>query len=205
MWAYLEEELRDRFEVRTYLLDSAACKLPPNGVAAPQDLSKNSGPLDGNPRASLIRVDPAPAQRAFRESDVASVREDGERVPAEARLPLTAQLQAYYKKHLDPFDSPQAADLVALEAIEDSQQAFHVRLNEGFKEAIRELEALNYPGIADPRLRLATQLRPSDVLKHSASVQYELGGQEGEPSEVRMRLPEDYNGLGYQHSETLKT
>jgi predicted ATP-dependent endonuclease of OLD family len=199
MCGYLERKLHQQFEVRTYLLDAAACKPPVNGKAVPQDLPKDIGPLEGNPLSGLIRVDPVPAQRAFRESNPSSFREDGEPSPSDGSLPLSEQLRAYYKKHLDPSAAPEPADLVALEAIEGSQAAFNDRLTEGFKNAIKELEELNYPGVADPRLKIATMLRPVDGLRHSAAVQYELGDEDGEKSVGPMRLPEDYNGLGYQH------
>jgi predicted ATP-dependent endonuclease of OLD family len=199
MCGYLERKLHQQFEVRTYLLNAVACKSPVNGIAMPQDLPKDIGPLEGNPLSGLIRVDPVPAQRAFRESSASNFREDGEPSPSDGSLPLSGQLRAYYKKHLDPSTTPEPADLIALEAIEGSQSAFNERLTEGFKNAIKELEELNYPGVADPRLKIATMLRPVDGLRHNAAVQYELGGEDSEKSVELMRLPEDYNGLGYQH------
>lgn len=199
MCSFLERKLHQHFEVRTYLLDAATYKPPANGIAVPQDLPKDIGPLDGNPLNGLIRVDAVPAQRAFRDSSSSNFREDGEPSPSDGSLPLSEQLRAYYKKHLDPSDAPEPADLIALESIEESQEAFNDRLADGFKNAIKELEELNYPGVADPRLKIATMLRPVDGLKHNAAVQYELGGDNGETSVGTMRLPEDYNGLGYQH------
>src|SRR5665213_1427786 len=195
MYGYLERKLHQQFEVRTYLLDVAACKPPVNGMAVAQELPKDIGPLEGNPLSGLIRVDPVPAQRAFRESSASNFREDGEPSPSDGSLPLSDQLRAYYKKHLDPSAAPEPADLIALEAIEGSQNAFDDRLTEGFKNAIKELEELNYHGVADPRLKIATMLRPVDGLRHTAAVQYELGGEDGEKSARQMRLPEDYLSL----------
>ncbi|WP_202796930.1 AAA family ATPase [Pedosphaera parvula] len=86
-----------------------------------------------------------------------------------------------------------------MEAIEQSENAFNTRLMDGFADAIKELEELNYPGIADPKLRIATLLRPTDGLNHSAALQYELGVQAGNTSASQLRLPEEYNGLGYQN------
>lgn len=199
MCDYLERKLHQQFEVRTYLLDAAACNQPINGVALPQNLPVDIGPLEGNPLSGLIRVDLVPAQRAFRDSGASSIREDGEPLPSDGSLPLSEQLRAYYKKHLDPSAAPEPADLIALEAIEGSQEAFNARLADGFKYAIKELEELNYPGVADPRLKIATMLRPVDGLRHNAAVQYELGSSGDEKSSGPMRLPEGYNGLGYQH------
>lgn len=199
MCSYLERKLHQQFVVRTYLLDAAARKLPVNGVATPQNLPKDIAAIEGSPLSALIRVDPVPAQRGFRESTTSGFREDGEPTPSDGSLPLSDQLRAYYTKHLDPATSPEPADLLALGAIEDSQGAFNARLAEGFKGAIKELEELNYPGVSDPRLKIATRLRPVDGLKHSAAVQYEMGAVTGEKVAGMLRLPEDYNGLGYQH------
>ncbi len=198
MRSFLDQRLRTHFALRAYLLDAAACVAPRNGMAYPQPLPKGSGPIEGNPLDELIQVNEISAQRSFGEPGAAIDSLDGETVSVE-RKPLSAQLRTYYKKHLDPSDSPELSDLEALEAIEQSQRVFDSRLESGFSAAIKELEELNYPGVADPKLRIATRLRPVDGLNHSATVQYELASTGVGTSTAPLRLPEEYNGLGYQN------
>jgi predicted ATP-dependent endonuclease of OLD family len=195
---FLDRRLRAQFSVRAYLLDPAACVGPTNGIAKPQLLPEGIGPIDGNPLSELIRVNAIAAQRGLGEPGSEQSDGDGQAVAAE-RKPLSQQLRAYYAKHLDPSTSPDAADLDALEAIEKSEQVFDKRLETGFSSALKELQGLNYPGVADPKLTIATRLRPTDGLNHSAAVQYELATSAGAPLASPLRLPEEYNGLGYQN------
>lgn len=191
---YLERKLNQQFQVRCYLLDPAALAEPVHGIAKPQKLPADIEAIEGNPLTALIRVNMINAQRGFSEEH----REEG--TDARGRSsgrPLSDQLRSYYIKHLNPEDAPEPEDMDALEAIEKSQLAFSDRLNTGFAAALKQLEDLNYPGIADPRLRIATNLRPEDLLDRKASVEYELG-QAGSATGL-LRLPEAHNGLGYQH------
>jgi len=196
MRGYLDRRLRMQFTVRAYLLDATACANPTNGIANPQKLPPGIGPIDGNPLDDLIRVNAIAAQRGLGEANIENSNMDGETVAVEQK-PLSEQLRTYYAKHLDPTDSPEPADLDALEAIEQSQEVFDKRLETGFTAAIKELEELNYPGVADPRLKISTRLRATDGLNHSAAVQYELAAAIDTSS--ALRLPEEYNGLGYQN------
>src|SRR5205814_1786011 len=109
------------------------------------------GPVDGNPLGELIRVNAITAHRDLGEPSQVSADAGGEPVTMD-REPLSKQLRSYYKKHLDPSSLPGPADLKALIAIEESQKLFDDRLASGFAAAIRELEQLNYPGVADPKL-----------------------------------------------------
>ena len=122
--------------MRAYLLDATACADPTNGIAKPQLLPKGIGPIDGNPLDELIRVNAIAAQRGFGEASAEDSNADGETIAA-GRKPLSQQLRTYYAKHLDPSDSPVAADLDALEAIEQSQEVFNDRLETGFNAAIK--------------------------------------------------------------------
>jgi predicted ATP-dependent endonuclease of OLD family len=198
MRSFLERRLRTHFTVRTYLLDGNARVDPTNGIAKPQLLPNGIGPVEGNPLGELICVNAIAAQRGLGEPSDPAGDGEGDAVTA-GRRPLSEQLRSYYTKHLDPSVAPEPADLEALEAIEQSQQVFDKRLAYGFANPIRELENLNYPGVADPKLTIATWLRPTDGLKHNAAVQYELASV-GEGSLTSpLRLPEEYNGLGYQN------
>ncbi|MDR3488596.1 MAG: AAA family ATPase [Bradyrhizobium sp.] len=200
---FLRRRLRTLFEVRAYLLDPAKCAKPIYGIATPQLLPPDAEPLEGDPLKGLIRINEIDAQRSFGQpsaSDNEGETESGSRVPTprESRK-LSEQLRAYYAKHLDPFDQPEPADFAALNAIDVAQKAFDKRLREGFSGPLAEVEGLGYPGVSNPRLRISTRVRPIDGLNHDAAVQYEVGGPSEAEVAAELRLPEDYNGLGYQN------
>lgn len=197
---YLRKHMGDSImEIKAYILDPAAKKTPVNGVAQPQTLSADAEVLDGHPLASLIRVDEVPAHRGL--SDYAGgsdESDDGGSSLSGRRQPLTVQLRSYYGKHLDPTKTPEPADLRALEAIHEAQSAFDERLRESFKGSLDELHDLGYPGVANPRLVVSTQLKPVEGLNHQSAVQYDLSTGK-DPTAAPYRLPEQCNGLGYQN------
>ena len=200
---FLRRRLRTVFEVRAYLLDPTKCTKPANGIAAPQALPPDAEPLEGDPLKGLIRINEIDAQRGLghqSSSDSEGDTESSSNAPAsrESRM-LSNQLRAYYVKHLDPFDQPEPADFAALNAIDVAQKAFDKRLREGFLGPLTEVEGLGYPGVSNPRLRISTRVRPIDGLNHDAAVQYEVGGLTEAEVAAELRLPEDYNGLGYQN------
>jgi len=192
---FLDRRLKGHFEVRGYILDQDKCKLPESGKANPQPISMDSDPLDGDPFKGLIRINQINAQRGF--SDASGFADAEDDINSSDEKPrLSGQLRSYYARHLDPFDMPEASDLAALQAIEDAQSLFDERLKTGFGPSLQEVEALGYPGVTDPRITIATRIRPTDGLNHSAAVQYEVVQQLDGKS---LRLPEEYNGLGYQN------
>src|SRR5690606_810167 len=102
-------------------------------------------------------------------------------------------------KHLNPIESPELSDIEALQAIRDAQDTFDERLKNCFSQAIKEVEGLNYPGVTDPKLKISTKIEPIDGLNHDSAVQYELTNALSNVSLDYLRLPESYNGLGYQN------
>lgn len=199
---YLERRLKKHFVVHAYLLDPSKCKDPVNGVAQPQHLLPDAVPVEGDPFEGLIRIDEINAQRGF--SDVSSggwnaAETNGTDRERSERRRLSEQLRAYYAKHLDPSEFPEPSDLAALEAIETAQSLFNERLRSSFSAALDEVEGLGYPGVTDPKLTISTRIRPTDGLNHQAAVQYEVISQVGEAVARSLRLPEEYNGLGYQN------
>jgi predicted ATP-dependent endonuclease of OLD family len=195
---FLDRKLRSTFEVKAYLLNPAKCELPANGMAKPQALPAGSEPLDTDPFQGLIRIDEIAAQRGLGDHGNRGSSEDGkDSSSSKDKRRLSDQLRTYYSKHLDPFEFPVQADLDALQAIEDAQKAFDDRLSSSFSEALAELGSLNYPGVTDPKMKIATKLRPTDGLNHSAAVQYEVAASDGD--KTSLRLPEEFNGLGYQN------
>jgi len=198
--SFLDRHLGATFTIRVHLLDPSKLVQPTNGIANPQRLPNDSEPVDGNPLKDLVKIDEIPAERGLGETATRGSDSDGEEGPsARFQHKLSGQLRKYYSKHLDPSKSPDPADLDALEAIESSQKLFDARLATGFSAALKELASLNYPGVTDPRLTIATELRPAVGLNHSAAVQYELLSENGKPPTTTLRLPEEYNGLGYQN------
>jgi predicted ATP-dependent endonuclease of OLD family len=200
---FLRRRLRAVFEVQAYLLDPTKCTKSANGIAPPQALPPDAEPLEGDPLKGLIRINEIDAQRGLGQqsgSDREGDSESSSGAPAsrESRM-LSNQLRAYYANHLDPFDQPEPADFAALNAIDVAQKAFDKRLREGFLGPLTEVEGLGYPGVSNPRLRISTRVRPIDGLNHDAAVQYEVGGLTEAEVAAELRLPEDYNGLGYQN------
>lgn len=194
---FLEKRLRSYLEIKSYLLDANACVPPASGVAKPQKLPVSSEALDRDPFKGLIRIDEIDAQRGF--TDRLAKKEEGEAQEKQVRKKLTEQLRSYYKKHLDPSELPEPSDLDALEAIDHAQASFDDRLKIAFSSALKEVEELGYPGVTDPRLTISTKIRPQDGLDHDAAVQYEVNSQADPSLNIKLKLPEEYNGLGYQN------
>lgn len=140
-----------------------------------------------NPLKGIIKVDMIDAQRGVADPDNADGTE-------RTKKQLSEQMRSYYDKHLDPEKSPSPEDLDILQATEEARKAFDINLAKKFEPAIHELEELGYPGIADPKLTIATKMSTGETLKHDAAVQYALS-----KSDDSLKLPEKYNGLGYQN------
>ncbi|KVE26107.1 ATP-dependent endonuclease [Burkholderia singularis] len=192
---FLKRRLASFFIVRAYVLDPASCVDPENGVAKPQALN-GSEPIDGDPFRGLIRIDEISAQRGFGVGG----EDNGEEAAAaiSGSRKLSTQLRQYYTRHLDPYENPDAQDLLALKAIEEAQKAFNLRLNDGFKSPLKEMHKLGYPGVTDPKLNISTRLRPVEGLNHDAAVQFVVPIHDG-ANAINLYLPEDSNGLGYQN------
>ncbi len=196
---YLKKRMSSLLTVNAYLLDPSQKTAPKGGVAQPQKLPDDAEPIDDNPFKGLIKIDEVPAHRGL--SDYSGTRGDGEESDQGEKgrkQLLTAQLRAYYGKHLDPLKAPEPSDIQALEAIHVAQVAFDERLKDCFKTPLCELEELGYPGVANPRLIISTSLNPVEGLKHQSAVQYDVAPTKDQ-STVQYRLPEQCNGLGYQN------
>jgi len=192
---FLQRRLKAFFTVRAYVLNPAACVDPEQGKAKPQ-LLNGSEPIDGDPFRGLIRIDEISAQRGLGVAGEDN-SEDGAVVVSASRK-LSVQLRQYYTRHLDPFENPDAQDLLALKAIEEAQKAFNLRLSDGFKSSLNEMHKLGYPGVTDPKLNISTRLRPVEGLNHDAAVQFVVPIHDGEKA-TDLYLPEGSNGLGYQN------
>lgn len=202
MREFLDRRLNSFFVIRAYTLDPTKCTEPQNGIAHPQHLPVGIEYLDDDPFRGLIRIDDITAQRGL--SDVSNKRSQSDSDSQQNRdygdkRKLSSQLREYYTKHLDPSEFQEPSDLDALQAIDFAQRSFDQKLEEGFSKALLELEGLNYPGISDPKLTISTKIRPMDGLNHPSAVQFEVIDQSGKTRKKPLRLPEQYNGLGYQN------
>lgn len=194
---FLQRRVTHYFTIHTYVLDPAACVDPQHGQAQPQALH-GSEPIEGDPFKGLIRIDEISAQRGFGHAGESNIDEGDASGSGSTSRKLSSQLRQYYKSHLDPYENPDAKDLLALKAIEEAQEAFNVRLGDGFKSPLKEMHTLGYPGVTDPKLNISTRLRPVEGLNHDAAVQFVVPIQTGGDS-INLYLPEDSNGLGYQN------
>lgn len=186
---YLARKLTSTFTIKSYSLDPNKLNHPNNGIAELQIINSKKSILDGSPFKNLIRIDEINAQRGFGSPSAAD----------KGNSKLNIQLREYYTKHLNPVESPELSDIDALQAISNAQDTFDERLKSCFSQAIKEVEGLNYPGVTDPKLKISTKVEPIDGLNHESAVQYELTNALSGVSLDYLRLPESYNGLGYQN------
>lgn len=195
---YLDRRLSRFVSLDAYNLDPAAKQPPSNGIAAPQKLPANLEALKKNPFDGLIKIDEIAAQRDFADAGTKPGEFTEGAGSNRYKRQLSEQLRHYYDRHLDPSKTPSEKDYEALQAMQSAERSFDARLKDGFKQALEELEGIGYPGIANPRLRIATQLKAIDGLKHGSSLQYEVT-EEGPSGLPALKLPEDYAGLGYRN------
>ena len=193
---FLSKHFQTHLELRQYVLDPARFQPPKNDRACVQDLPEDAQPLTSNPLANIVLIDEINAQRGLGDAGESSADAASGRISDTARL--SRQLSDYYTKHLDPAENPGPEDLDALATIAVAQKEFDGRLKQAFKVAFDEMTDLSYPGVTDPRIRVASKLSASESLKHESAVSFELDNLGGLVSND-MYLPEGQNGLGYQN------
>lgn len=193
---FLSRNFQKHMRIRYYVLDPAKLSAPSEDAAVVQALPEKAEPLASNPLEHIVRIDEINAQRGL--GDVAEQSRDGAsgRISDTARL--SRQLGDYYTHHLDPSESPGLEDLDALLTIAIAQKQFDARLEDAFKVAFDEMATLSYPGITDPKIRVASKLSASESLNHESAVSFALDIA-GRPATKDMHLPEGQNGLGYQN------
>lgn len=196
---FLDRRMSSLFILNAYLLDPdkpAAVKVNGSKVLKPQVLSETAQGLGSNPFNGLLQIREIKAQRGFADASnpKASSDDDTEDRSPTSKRRLSDQLQAYYHQHLDPDKDPTQEDVSALGAFHTAQKTFDERLQHGFSGAIGELETFGYRGVAKPKLSISTRIKPTDGLNHPSAVQYDISG-----DSTPIRLPEDYNGLGFQN------
>ncbi|WP_407264884.1 AAA family ATPase [Tenacibaculum maritimum] len=177
---FLDKKLSSYFKVQTYLLD-------PSKSDSPQLLSEKDIAVQTDVLDKLINVDIINAQRGFTDVNTDSVEGGNSKN-------LSTQLRSYYEKHLNPNVNPTKADINALKQLHQAKETFNENLEESFKDALGELELLNYPGFGNPQIKLSSEINTANSLQHESAVQYSMNDGVSDFS-----LPEKYNGLGYQN------
>ena len=176
-WQFCDRKLNALFEIKTYILD-------PEKFNEDQELDEYNIALEGNPLNGLIKIDTINAQRGFSDPNSENPESTNSRN-------LSSQLRSYYDNHLNPLIDPTENDLDALEKLNDAQLVFDGNLKTRFKDPLKELENLNYPGFGNPQITLSSLIKVADGLEHESAVRYEIDN--------GLSLPEKYNGLGYQN------
>lgn len=193
---FLSKHFQTHLELRQYVLDPEQFQSPKDDCARVQDLPQDAKPLASNPLAEIVLIDEINAQRGL--GDVGEQSPDASTGRISDTTRLSRQLSDYYTKHLDPAEHPGPEDLDALETIAIAQHDFDDRLKQAFRDAFEEMAELSYPGVTDPRIRVASKLSATESLKHESAVSFELDRANGS-STSQMYLPEGQNGLGYQN------
>ena len=179
---FIEKKLTVYFSIKSYVLDPAKSDLSP-----PQPTPFGMECFSDNPLENIIKVDMIDAQRGFTDPDTSNGSE-------RTRQQLSTQMRIYYAKHLDPEKTPTPEDLSLLAATKEAKNIFNNNLTIKFKTAIEELENLGYPGMTDPKITISAKVSTGETPTHEPTVQYALN-----KSNQEMKLPERYNGLGYQN------
>lgn len=179
---FLDKKLNSYFSIKSYVLDPKLSE-----IDSPQTTPYGMECFTDNPLKGIIRIDMIDAQRGFSDPDSS---DNSER----SRKQLSTQMRSYYDKHLDPEKLPTPKDLEILEVTEQARGVFDKNLADKFAPAISELEGLGYPGVTDPQITITTKVSTSETLKHDSAVQYALS-----KNDKTLKLPEKYNGLGYQN------
>jgi predicted ATP-dependent endonuclease of OLD family len=177
---FLDKKLSSYFKIQTYLLDPAKSETP-------QLLTDKDFAVQNEVLNKLINVDIINAQRGFTDVNTDAVEGSGTKN-------LSSQLRTYYEKHLNPSVNPTKADVDALLQLHQAKETFNINLESSFKDALGELEDLNYPGFGNPQIKLSSEINTASSLQHDSAVQYALNDGVSDLS-----LPEKYNGLGYQN------
>lgn len=157
---YLERYFTSSFVVKSYILDPEKFD-----ADSPQETAFGMECLVDNPLTGIIRIDTIGAQRNLSDPE----KHDG---TDSDRTRLSTKIRSYYDKYLDPEKTPLPEDLEILAATEQARKIFDNNLENKFKPAIKELEELGYPGIANPRITITSKVTTTEMLRHDSAVQY---------------------------------
>ena len=194
---FLNKKLSRYFKIQTYLLDPKLYSLPKNCTPSPQIIEEGTFPLEGDPFSGLVKIDIIRAQRGFSDP-YTGLSQDEKQESSRVRGTLSSQLKEYYSNHLNPLELPDENDVGVLDAIKQAQDVFDKKMQEGFTSAFQELQSLGYPGFSDPKVSISCKVDPVESINHSSAVQFDVI-KDDTGAHASLRLPEKYNGLGYQN------
>lgn len=179
---FLNKNIAKYFSIKSYILDENRIN-----EHIPQTTPYDLECFTSNPIQHLIQIDMINAQRGFSDPDSFNGN-------SSAGNQLSSQIRNYYDKHLDPEKTPSPEDLDILRATEESCKIFDENLKSKFAPSIKELEQLGYPGLSDPKISIESRVNTLETINHESAVQYSMS-----KNDVSLKLPEKYNGLGYQN------
>lgn len=187
---FLHHKMKVYFGINAYILDKAKI-VPPssNGIASPQSIPNDCYPLDFDPFKKLIRVDIISAQRWLYDSD-----ENTSEDKSENSL-LATQLKDYYDRQLNPEHRPSVSDLKVISEIQNAKEIFDKQISKQFQNAMKEMAKFGYPGKYNPKIIIEAKAQTSDIISRNAIVNYHIYSD----GINNYKLPEKYNGLGYQN------
>jgi len=192
---FLESHLQKYFIIKAYILDPNRCISSDENIVQPQNLPDDCICLDVDPFKNLIKIDIIKAQRGFSDPNTSSDKDNN----TTSGL-LSAQFREYYSKHLDPTDFPEPEDIEALQSIQEAQSKFDEKIKDRFSTSLSELEELGYPGFDEPKITLSCKkIDFKERINHESAIQYDVIKHDESKSNSDHRLPEIYNGLGYQN------
>lgn len=191
MCDFLREELRECFEMHAYILNEAKLEaLQDDDIAKPQKISSDVMPLGLDPFKDIIRIDFNPAQKGLEDAS--------DEIRSEAKSSnslLSNQLRKYYDKQLDPERQPTPADIKTLIELQEAREVFNKQIKTKFKKAMNELSEFGYPGNYNPNIIIESKAQTGEIISHNTVVRYPIFEADNE----QYKLPEQYNGLGYQN------
>lgn len=182
---YLKKRLNDEYKIFYYVLDYSDFEkdLKEKPDYTPHELG-DSTETGATVIKSLLRVDFLHAQRHLSDVESRGRAED-----------LSKRLNRFYDRNLQKYDD----DFDAVKSLANSEAQLNAHLSKVFEPTLKSLNALGYPGFADPHLVIKSAFDPESILTRHASVHYALRDP-GKPSATEsLTLPDKYNGLGFKN------
>lgn len=180
------------FEFAYYALDGAHRGAATEKDWRPQEISSEHMRLEKNPLKHLITINQIPAFRGF--DDLSGASDDS---PSTNSSRLANHLTSFYKTHLNPDNEPTESDYQALVSIIDAKSTFEAHFQAAFRDPLRELESVGYPGGGNPEIQLHADIKTEALLDHKSAVSFTV--KSGEDEAPGFALPETQNGLGYRN------
>ena len=171
--------LRDYFDVKYFIIDSAIEPTDEDKVQATPD-----NDIEKNPLEELIRVDTILASREFSDPE-------GQ---ADSDIDtLSRQFQKYYSSSNPEEEVLMPGDLELVSGIAKANETYDAKLTKTFETPVKELRNINYPGFQNPEIMIRSKIQIEEAIKHDSAVQFAIQGMN------EFSLPEKYNGLGYRN------